>query len=191
MLFSFWTGNIPPSSELRTLTLFHDDLTFKKCVQLTSCLALIPLNSIDSAWRYITSMWPLNISLVDELKSYIQNTWLSNNDESLFSPRTWNKYGIIRGRTNNTAEGFHSKLNKKVNKYTVSFWEIGSILKSIQIHCDIEFRRILGGGRPKSRKKVYVDQETHISRIWMQFENDEISLIELINELRHIIKLEI
>ncbi|KAG0441780.1 hypothetical protein DMUE_0796 [Dictyocoela muelleri] len=143
-------------SKIRTYITLSENLNFKNCVQLCSYLALIQTYDIEIAWESISILWPEDNMNALELKDYIYNTWLSNRNETLFSRQTWNHYGILRRRTNNSAEGFHSKLNKKINKYTASFWEIGTVIKSIQIQSEFELRRLLGGGRPKSRKKIYV-----------------------------------
>jgi hypothetical protein len=42
----------------------------------------------------------------------------------LFNRDVWSHHGILRGRTNNAAEGFHSKLSKLINKKKLVFFRI-------------------------------------------------------------------
>lgn len=49
--------------------LFHQDLNFKKLVQLTSTLAIIPILSIDTRWGYILTFQPMHDVSALELKS--------------------------------------------------------------------------------------------------------------------------
>lgn len=169
--------------------LYHEDSSFRHCVQLCSALPLIPLEKIDEAWDYILQCWTTDNPSVTALKRYIEENWLLRSDGSLFSRETWNHFGDLRGRTNNSAEGFHVKLNKKINKSTASFWEVGYILKQIQIHSNIELRRLVGGGRPKSRKRIYVQQNERIKRLWDLYENRALTTFELLEELKDSIKL--
>ncbi|KAF9742980.1 hypothetical protein NGRA_3601, partial [Nosema granulosis] len=125
--------------------LYHENNDFKNCVQQCSSLALIPINKIDSAWADILEIWPMDNTDAVDLKNYIYDTWISASPTTLFGRITWNQYGIVRGRTNNAAEGFHNKLNSKINKTNPSFWEVVSVLKKIQIYSDIELRRIMAG----------------------------------------------
>ncbi|KAG0439943.1 hypothetical protein DMUE_2097, partial [Dictyocoela muelleri] len=104
------------AQRLGLTSFFNTDANFKSCVQLCSALPLISIADIDFAWEYITDRLPIDNPLAVELRDYIFFTWLYNQDESLFSRETWNKFENLRGRTNNAAEGFHHKLNLSLNK---------------------------------------------------------------------------
>lgn len=126
-----------------------------------------------------------------ELKEYITDTWISFSDGSLFNRLIWNQFGVVRGRTNNVAEGFHSALNKKMNKTTTSFWEVANVLKKMHCYAEIELRRLVGGGKPKPRKNIYIKQDDKISQLWSLYDRRCISLVELMDGLKNAIKLEI
>lgn len=176
---------------LGLVSLYKSDDNFQRCIHLTSSLPLVPLVEVDTAWAYIQSCWPTNHEQTLELKEYIYRTWISVSDGSLFDRVVWNQFGVVRGRTNNVAEGFHSALNKKINKTATSFWEVGSLLKKIHSYADVELRRLVGGGTPKPRKRVYIRQDEKILLLWNLYDRRCISLIELMDGLKSAIKLEL
>ena len=89
----------------------------------------------------------------------------------------WNHYDNLSPRTNNSAEGFHSKLNRMINKSKTNFYEILNHLKKIQLDNELEIRRILSGGAPRSRKKCYINSDETISRLKEMFKRKIISLV--------------
>ncbi|KAG0436796.1 hypothetical protein DMUE_4047, partial [Dictyocoela muelleri] len=135
--------------------LYHDNNDFKNCVQQCSAVALIPINLFDSAWADILRIWPMNNTDVVNLKNYIYDTYISASLTILFGRNKWNQYEIVRSRTNNAAEGFHNKLNSKINKSNPSFWEVVSVIKKIQIYSGIELRRIMAGGGNSNQEKEF------------------------------------
>lgn len=68
----------------------------------------------------------------------------------------WNYYGETRGRTNNYAKCFHLKRNRAINRQTISFARRVSTIKKTLIENQAELRRLLRGGLPKKRKRIYV-----------------------------------
>ncbi|KAG0442161.1 hypothetical protein DMUE_0488 [Dictyocoela muelleri] len=169
MLLSFWTSHWRRVQKQKLVNLFNTDETFYSCIHLCSTLPLVPLEEIDTARYYILPLWQTGSEDANDLKIYIENTWLNNETSSLFCRNTWNHYGTLRVRTNNSAEGFHNKLNSMVNKNNASFGEIGSILKKIQVHNTSELARIVSGGLPKKIKRDYIRQDQKINTIWTNF----------------------
>jgi hypothetical protein len=98
------------------------------------------------------------------LLEYVDNNWLCNL-RPFFSRDVWSNHGILRGRTNNAAEGFHSKLSKLINKTSSCFSEVLNTLKDIQMSNEVELHRLIAGGVPKRRKKKYLDHEIKIERL--------------------------
>jgi hypothetical protein len=94
-------------------------------------LPIIPIEKIDLAWDHIFSLWNKDNPAVVDLVRYIERTWLSATGVTLFSRETWCQYGVLRIRTNNAAEGFHCKLNRRINKSRPSFWEVATVIKQI------------------------------------------------------------
>ncbi|KAG0440994.1 hypothetical protein DMUE_1369 [Dictyocoela muelleri] len=121
MLLSFWASLWRGVQKRKLVNLFNTDEKFYSCIHLCSTLPLVPVEEIDTAWDYILSLWPPGSEDANYLKLYIENTWLNNETSTLFCRTTWNHYGTLHVRTNNSAERFHNKLNSMVNKNNASF----------------------------------------------------------------------
>jgi hypothetical protein len=132
---------------------------------MISALALITSEDIYNAWMIIRSKFTEYDSNFELLLEYVDNNWLCNL-RPFFSRDIWSHHSILRRRTNNAAEGFHSKLNKLINKTNLCFSEVLNILKEIQMSNEVELHRLLAGGVPKIRKKKYLDHEIKIERLY-------------------------
>ncbi|KAG0440465.1 hypothetical protein DMUE_1729 [Dictyocoela muelleri] len=108
----------------------------------------------------------------------------------LFSRTIYSHHDYLNIRTNNALEGFHSKLNRAINKSKPSFYEIIDKLKIIMICSEVEIMRILSGGKPKPKRKKYVESNNTIVRVIQNFNNGQITLVELMEYLKNSIKLE-
>ena len=156
---------------------------------MLSGIALVPVNDIDSAWDIIKNYYNVENGLVVRLIKYIEDNWLNNN-RPLYRRETWSYYETLRGRTNNSLKGLHSKLNKLINKNNGGFLEVLHYLKECLVLSNIELRRLIDGGKNKLKKRVYIEQDNKIYRLW-NFYNNLISLEELLVGLGSSIKLNI
>ena len=145
---------------------------------MLSGIALVPVNDIDSAWDKIKNYYNVENGLVVRLIKYIEDNWLNNN-RPLYRRETWSYYETLRGRTNNSLKGLHSKLNKLINKNNGGFLEVLHYLKECLVLSNIELRRLIDGGKNKLKKRVYIEQDNKIYRLW-NFYNNLISLEELL-----------
>lgn len=170
---------------------FNRNLLFEDFVKLMSALALVPCDRIDEAWTHILSLCPNGPDAISDLIAYFTSTWLVPVLPSLFARQTWNHFNDLRGRTNNSAEGFHSRINSELKKQQANFWEIGQILKQVHVNMTLEMARLLAGGRTKKRKNIYIQQDQLIARLWRQFKSEQISLFELLDGLKNAIKLDV
>lgn len=175
-------------NHLGLATLFNTNQQFRRCVELITSLALIPRHDIEIGWAFIRDQISNYSWQVDELLDYVENTWLSDNS-SIFHREIWSHYGTIRGRTNNAVEGFHSKINRHINKSQINIYEILQTIKDIQQENACELIRLIGGGRNKSRKRAYVAQDQSIIHLTELYENGGINLIDLMIGLKNAIKL--
>ncbi|KAF5140124.1 hypothetical protein G9O61_00g016780 [Vairimorpha ceranae] len=125
-----------------------------------SGITLVPVNDIDSAWDIVKNYYNVENGLVDRLIKYIEDNWLNNN-RSLYRRE-------IR------------KLNKLINKNNAGFLEVFHYLKECLILSNIEFRRLINSGKNKPRKRVYIEQDNEIYRLWNSYNNNLISLEELL-----------
>jgi hypothetical protein len=129
LFFLFCTGCLETCSGFRIDFLIQSKWAFFRACKddHSHC----PSSNRD-AWTYIRSIYNFDYENVQSLIEYVEINWISDS-RPLFSREVWSHHGTLRGRTNNAAEGFHSKLNKLINKNNSSFLEILYTLKDIQI----------------------------------------------------------
>ena len=77
-------------------------------------------------------------------KNYLESTWISNT-RALFKFSTWNHFNNLGPRTNNIAEGFHSKLNRIINRNEPKFYHVLESLIFIQFQMEVYYDRIQAG----------------------------------------------
>ena len=75
-------------------------------------LALVPTSAIPTCLAMILSAVPDDTDCMT-LYAYFENQWTS---KITMPPDMWNSYSDSEDRTTNRVEGFHSKLNKMLNK---------------------------------------------------------------------------
>ncbi|KAG0440508.1 hypothetical protein DMUE_1691 [Dictyocoela muelleri] len=166
----------------------NDKTDFKNSVQLITTLANIPISFLDESWSFIKSIIPISDNRVFILINYIEETWILPRD-SLFSRTVWSHHDDLYIRTNNSLEGFHSKLNRAINKSQPSFYEIIDKLKIFMKCYEVEMIRILSGGIPKPKRRKYVESNNTIVRVIQNFNNGQITLHELMEYLKNAMKL--
>ncbi|KAG0440468.1 hypothetical protein DMUE_1726 [Dictyocoela muelleri] len=176
--------------DLGLKTMFNEDVNFKECVQTITSLALVPIEFIDESWRIIKEMLINNTWQSDLLFLYIEETWLVNN-RPLFDRQIWSQHGVFRGRTNNYAEGVHSKINSSITRSHPNFYELVDKLSTFQMLYSLEYQRLINGGPLKERKKIYIEQDKRIENLLNLFGNGLISLKQLLTGLAYAIKLNI
>ncbi|KAG0439313.1 hypothetical protein DMUE_2517, partial [Dictyocoela muelleri] len=101
-------------------TLYSNNPGIRKVVKLIMALPLVPFSHIDEGWNLLQRAMLQIDENVSLLKGYFESTWMSN-ARPIFSVATWNHYNNPGPRTNNSAEGFHSKLSKLINKGRPNF----------------------------------------------------------------------
>ena len=65
-------------------------------------------------------------SLVAPLLNYIQRTWIYSN---VWPPKSWSQFQKCL-RTNNDCEGWHRRLNYKIHRHNLPFYQLIAILHS-------------------------------------------------------------
>ena len=154
--------------------MYNNDILFRNFVEMLSGIALVPVNDIDSAWNIVKNYYNVKNEQVDHLIKYIKDNWLNNN-RPLYRREIWSYYETLRGRTNNSLENFHSKLNKLINKNTADFLDVLHYLKECLILSNIELRRLIDEGKNKLKKRVYIEQDNKIYRLWNSYNNNLIN----------------
>ncbi|XP_018495297.1 uncharacterized protein LOC108864344 [Galendromus occidentalis] len=108
------------------LVTFYRECGVKRIIRSTAALALVPLNRIEDAWLDTnadssSSEHPAHAKLED-FKLYFINTWMEN--ETVFPRRMWNHYHNFGARSTNHLEGWHTALNRIIEKSHVNLYEV-------------------------------------------------------------------
>jgi hypothetical protein len=141
----------------------------KRIVSLCAALPLLPQEMLINAWQYIIEESG-HLSMESFTITYVQRTWIKEKYLSLLSV-----FGR-RHRTNNILEGFHSKLNKVINKNNTSVMRIlNAIYKKSFLTPTREVNK---------RRRSDILNDDNIRHIQMQLLNDEISIGYALEKLR-------
>ena len=115
--------------DLGFTVLCKEDQTFNRLVRRAAALPFVPPNQVHYVW-----MTALNevADEVDRFKDYVTTTWVDD-IEDRFPIELWSQYDNIAGiRTNNHLEGWHSKLNRAINRPHPNTFALSELLKEEQ-----------------------------------------------------------
>ncbi|CAF0899864.1 unnamed protein product [Rotaria sp. Silwood1] len=85
-------------------------------------LELMPLDKVVSSFEDLRSAAQCLPQLeVIELLQYFENNWISNIE-------LWNMFGLY-SRTNNTCEGYHNRINSRLQRNHPNIWQLISFMK--------------------------------------------------------------
>lgn len=147
----------------------------KRIVQLTAALALIPEHLLTEGWAYIKNECGSEINM-RKFISYIERFWINkrylHNVISVFDERF---------RTNNVLEGWHSKLNRLINKNTVTLMRLLNVLVQIQTISEVNKKK---NANIIKRRKSRIINDNVIKRMQTQLTTGEISLGHALDKLR-------
>lgn len=140
----------------------------KRIAALIAALPLIPHESIKEGLEYVKSESSDSKKMLLFLK-YVESFWLSDKFSEILCV-----FGE-RHRTNNTAESYHSKLNKEVNKRNAT---VINLLKGLTKLETSSFKTT------SKRRKIYIDNDDDIMGIQLQLLNGEIPINFALEKLR-------
>lgn len=134
----------------------NDD--FKLWVRSVMALALVPVAQVDEAWTYLQAVQsPDRALLID----YVNRVWF----EGSFPKEIWNQANPDTPRTNNGAEGFHSKINSWLNHRHPSIYKLVKNLKLIDYEEAIKFANRQNGRPGKRGSKKQREKEQNYATI--------------------------
>lgn len=144
----------------------------KRIISLTVALALLPQEYMSEGWDYIKT--ESEIAEIDSFTKYIEKFWIKKN---LF--KILNVFAQ-RHRTNNAIEGWHSKLNKMINKNTVTLLRLLNILKKFAAQA-------IAKQNQRSRRKrclTLVRNDEFIMQVQLELLNSDINVGHALDKLR-------
>lgn len=134
-----------------------------RIIGLTAALPLLPAEAMLDGYEYIKKEGcELNMKTFFK---YIDKFW-----KKMYFSHILSVFGE-RHRTNNVMEGFHSKLNKKINKNTTILLRLLNVL--------FEINKL-----SSKRRKIDIGNDDYITGIQMQFVSGEITVGEALEKLR-------
>ncbi|CAF4340540.1 unnamed protein product [Rotaria socialis] len=105
-------------------THYRDDDNIRDTCRHLMSLPLLPCREVEDGFEHLVSKAP---PLLSNLLDYFRNFWFRQMPVEL-----WNVHNIDI-RTNNHAEGWHNRFNKRINKTHPNFWHFISKLKQEEI----------------------------------------------------------
>ncbi|CAF3852425.1 unnamed protein product [Rotaria sp. Silwood1] len=154
-------------------TYYRDDEHIRDtCRQLMS-LALLPCREVEFAFEEIVSKAPpLLLNLID----YFRNFWFRQ-----MPVKIWNVHNLDI-RTNNNAEGWHNRFNRRINKTHPNIWHFISTLKQEEVYFRQQILH-MKSGKNKNRSKKVCAMQDRLNALSSRFDNQEIDVQEYLHGL--------
>ncbi len=137
--------------------LYKEDDDFRAFVNCVIALAFVPPTFVRVAWRGLKTDAP-SFSNQSEFFDYFETTWLNG----MFPVRMWNVYALEGPRTNNHAEGWHSKVRKLAGKAHPNIYEAVTLFQSEQAATEVSIMQLAAGGLPVRRRRKYRNYEKRL-----------------------------
>ena len=97
-----------------------------------------------------------------------------------------NVYSLDGPRTNNNAEGWHSKVRKLVGKAHPNIYETITLFQSEQAATEVSLIQLAAGGLPvRRRRRKYRNHEKRLITIKEKYEAGDYTLSELLKAYSH------
>ena len=101
----------------------------------------------------------------------------------------WNHYDNRGPRTTNHVEGWHHKINNKVNRSHPNIYALLEIIKREQQMNEIKMLQFQNGGRQQPRKRKYRFVDSRLATLKERLESGEIDLYVYADSASQLIKL--
>ena len=119
-----------------------------------------------------------------EIFDYFMRQWVNK-----VSPSTWNHFETTSDRTNNRAEGFHSKINKLFNKSNPNIYNLINFIKSIETESMIQLQRVENDpSQATKRRKIYIEKDFQIELIKHEYIEKQINHVEFFRKMCELIQ---
>ena len=163
---------------------YRDDDSFRTLVRRAAVLPLVPSGSTEDVW-----FWALdeNDDLSDsvvKMNDYITETWVEAGRSH------WNHFATEGPRTTNHIEGWHSKMNKKLNNPHPNIYLFMQLLAQEQAANEVKVIQRSAGGKTRPKKVAYRRVDQRLQRLKLQLVEGEIDIYENVDAASHLVKLQ-
>ncbi|CAF4869734.1 unnamed protein product [Rotaria socialis] len=159
-------------------TLYFQNSEIRSCCRKLMALALLPIDKIESSFHSlrVKSSTMVNQEL-HQLFLYFNHQWLVN-----IPLKIWNVYGCHH-RTNNNCEGFHNRLNQRIQKSHPNIWMFIKLLQTEE--CRFRHLLLQMNAGAQARKKVPVANmiQKRIDTLYDRYNGDEMDVDQLLDGL--------
>ncbi|CAF4646427.1 unnamed protein product [Rotaria socialis] len=159
-------------------TLYFQNSEIRSCCRKLMALALLPIDKIESSFHSlrVKSSTMVNQEL-HQLFLYFNHQWLVN-----VPLKIWNVYGCHH-RTNNNCEGFHNRLNQRIQKSHPNIWMFIKLLQTEE--CRFRHLLLQMNAGAQARKKVPVANmiQKRIDTLYDRYNGDEMDVDQLLDGL--------
>ncbi|XP_062591960.1 uncharacterized protein LOC134253450 [Saccostrea cucullata] len=164
--------------------LYKENDDVKTLVRRAAVLPLVPLGCIEDVW--FTALEDRDEADLTELTQtftdYVTEQWV-NGDRLL-----WNHFGTYGPRTNNSLEGWHSKIKRMVQHDHPNILTVIKLFKYIQNANEILQRQVGGTIRPSAKKYATIGRRLQLLRERLQ--NGTIDLMTYTDSSSELLHLE-
>ena len=144
---------------------YRTDKGFARASRLVVFLALVPLDSIESAFEalsvHIASTYPELMAIVNYFEQYYIGLACLDDTRACtkFSIEHWNHHAMVLvdpdyPRTSNMVEGFHLGFKSKVNRPKPMVQEYFRAIRDQQVTTDYHLDRLAAGMTPAKKRKT-------------------------------------
>ncbi|CAF3074723.1 unnamed protein product [Rotaria sp. Silwood2] len=157
---------------------YIEDIDIRTCVRKLMALALLPLDKVQLAFDDLrTNLSQNTTQTLYQLLLYFDNQWMKNTLLAL-----WNVHGYSH-RTNNICEGFHNRLNQRLQRSHPNIWSFIKCLQSEEAKFRHTLLQINAGAQGRSKTAATTAIQQRINTLNECYTNNEIDLNALLDGL--------
>jgi hypothetical protein len=166
---------------LRLQQAYITDPAVHKFVRRLLALPLLPKEHIVPVFNALSPRCPEGP--LSTLCTYIRGKWMR--EQGCFPPSSWCAYRQAT-RTNNDAEGYHHRLNRRANDHGHGFYVLIQLLHREATYVDLQCRLISEEALTRINRKKYTRMQTNLEKTWNDYQAKNISALELLKKCAYI-----
>ena len=111
--------------------------------------------------------------------NYIKNTWITS---QVWAPSSWSQYNRLI-RTNNDVEGWHRRLNSRIHRHNLPFYQLAQVLFDEASLLPLQAQLVSEGKLSRHQKNRSQKQQKAISRVWDGYDHGDITPLQLLKDI--------
>ena len=164
--------------------LYREDPDIQRFIRRAAVLPLIPMPLIDDVWFQALEDINLHPTNVTPFADYVTEYWVEGDRQR------WNHFTNQGPRTNNNVEGWHSRINKKLNHGHPNIFQLIELLQKEQATTEATRIQLSAGGKRKLKKKKYQVIDRRLMRLKQRLVASEMTVMEYADAASHLLHLD-